>query len=171
MPEPLRITGDGLVLREWTSDDLPVMAELFDDPAVAHRTPLVSPFDEAAARDYLQAIRESEGKRINLAITTDGLRPLGEILLSLTRCTIGYAVGAAHRGQRLAPRATRLLTEYAHTTLGLPRVLLQIEPDNGPSVAVADRLGFRLTDEEPEHVTGKGGRVYTLLTWAHETDG
>jgi len=37
---PVVIRGDGLVLREWTDGDLPRMAELFDDAAVARWTPL-----------------------------------------------------------------------------------------------------------------------------------
>jgi RimJ/RimL family protein N-acetyltransferase len=37
------------------------------------------------------------------------------------------------------------VTDYAHQALAIPRVLLEIEPDNDPSAAVAR----------------------TLLTWAH----
>jgi len=42
--EPMRLEGEGLVLREWTEGDLDVMVQLFDDPIVAWRTPLPSPF-------------------------------------------------------------------------------------------------------------------------------
>ncbi|MFJ1597928.1 GNAT family N-acetyltransferase [Streptomyces sp. NPDC088261] len=52
----------------------------------------------------------------------------------------------------------------------LPRVVLEIEPDNRPSVAVARAAGFRLTDAPPETVTDKG-RTYTLLTWVREAPG
>ena len=165
----VRLTGCGLVLREWTDEDLATIAKLFDVPDIAYRTPLASPFDLHAAREYLYGMRRSriEGRRIHLAITTDGRDPLGEVLLNVSSRSIGYVVGAAHRGRHLAARAVQVLTEYAHHELALAQVLLEIEPDNHPSIAVARSAGFRLTDAEPETVEDKG-RSYTLLTWAHE---
>ena len=135
---PLRLTAHGLLLREWTSDDLAVLQELFDDPDVAYRTPLESPFDQAAARRYLHNAHQARRghERIHLAITTDGQQAMGEVLLNLTTGGIGYIVGAAHRGQRLAARALRTMTEYAHHTAGLTRVILEIEPDKARTYAL-----------------------------------
>ncbi|GII60205.1 acetyltransferase [Sphaerisporangium krabiense] len=169
----IRLSGEGLVLREWTDDDLPAMADLFDDPDVARWTPLASPFDLAAARRYLEAARRSRaaGERLNLAITTDGGAPQGEILLSRVGWpagtgSIGYVVGAAHRGRRLAVRAVRVMAEFAHTVAGLSRVCLEIERDNEASTRVARAAGFTLTGEPPKVVQEKGRRL-SLLTWAH----
>lgn len=169
---PVRLTSHDLVLREWRIADLPAMVELFDEPDIADRTPLRSPFDLDAAREYLEMIHRTraEGQRLHLAITADGHRPLGEALLNLSRGTMGYAVGTAHRGQRLALRAGRLLTDYAHEVLELPRVLLEIEADNAPSVSVARALDFCPTNDEPERVEGKG-RTFILHTWAHDSAG
>jgi RimJ/RimL family protein N-acetyltransferase len=173
-PATLRLTGHGLVLREWTEEDLPAMAGLFDDPDVAYRTPVVSPFDLAAARDYLRKARWSraEDLSLQLAITTDGRRPKGEVLLIRSgsagnAASIGYSVGAAHRGRGLAARAVRMMTEYAHRAAAMPRVVLEIEPDNGPSIAVARAAGFHLTDLPPAAMAHKGRRL-TLLIWAHD---
>lgn len=82
----VRLTGHDLVLREWEEADLPVMAELFDDPGVAYRTPLASPFGLDEARAYLEMVRRTRaaGDRLHLAITTDGHKPLGEVLVSLS---------------------------------------------------------------------------------------
>lgn len=167
-PPPIVIAAHGLVLREWTEDDVPVMPELFDDPDVAFRTPLESPFDEAAALRYLRGAQMArrEGKRLHMAITLDGQRALGEILLGLTHHSIGYAVGTAHRGQGLARRALAAMVEYAHGSLDLPVVILEIEADNGASVAVARAAGFVPSDAAPETVTDKG-RSYELLKWEH----
>ncbi|MDQ8705756.1 GNAT family N-acetyltransferase [Streptomyces sp. LHD-70] len=174
---PVVLRGDGLVLREWAEGDLPAMAELFDEPGIAHRTPLASPFDLAAARAYLDRARSTraDGTRLQLVVTEDGVTPLGEVLLASLGAerpagavTLGYAIGAAHRGRRLALRATRLLTEYAHTTLGLHRLRLQIEADNAASTGVARAAGYRLrADVPPTEVTQKG-RTYTLQVWEHE---
>jgi Acetyltransferase (GNAT) domain len=86
-PDHITITGLGLTLREWTDADIPAMAELFDDPDVDRFTPLRAPFDLAAARAYLQTARQTraEGGRLQLAITTDGHTPQGEILLFRAR--------------------------------------------------------------------------------------
>lgn len=76
-------------------------------------------------------------------------------------------MAAAHRGRRLAVRAVRLMTEHAHQAVALPRVLLEIEPDNHPSVAVARAAGFHLTGTAPDVMEDKG-RSHTLLPWAHD---
>lgn len=161
----VRLAGDGLVLREWVEADLPAMVELFDDPAVAYWTPLVTPFDEQAAKAYLEKALEDNG-RIQLAITTDGDRPLGEVLLMPKTLSVGYAVGSQFRGQGLAVRAVKLITTYAHEVAKMPRVILEIEPDNEPSKSVARRSGYQLTTTEPQLVTEKG-RELSLHTWEH----
>jgi RimJ/RimL family protein N-acetyltransferase len=154
----------------WREDDLATMVELFDDPDIAYWTPLASPFDLAAACVYMERAHRLyvEGQRIQLAITEEGEdRPLGEVLFNRAGRTIGYGVGAAHRGRGLAARAVHVMTDYAHRQLGLPHVYLEIEPDNGPSKAVARAAGYRLTDRAPEPVIDKG-RSYALLTWVHD---
>lgn len=165
----LQLAGYGVVLREWTDNDLTSLIEVFNDPDIAYRTHLASPFDLTAARDYLRRAYQDrlDGHRVHLAITTDAQHPKGEVTLDMSSCSISYVVGAAHRGQHLAARAVRLVTEYAHQVASLPRVLLEIEPGNYPSTAVARTAGFHLTDAAPQAVEDKG-RSYTLLTWAHE---
>ncbi|WP_051840832.1 GNAT family N-acetyltransferase [Streptomyces sp. NRRL F-5126] len=165
----VRLAGEGLVLRGWTYDDVPAMAVLFDDPQVARFTPLVSPFDAKAARDYLDRAREAcaTGRRIQLAITTDGAEPLGEVLMFATdndpyAVEIGYAIGPRHRRQGLAARAVRLATAHAYGALGARRVLLRIEAANAPSRAVARATGFAIADTAPIE---RGG--VTLDTWRH----
>ncbi|GAA0951592.1 hypothetical protein GCM10009554_53280 [Kribbella koreensis] len=161
----VRLAGDGLILREWVEADLPAMVELFDDPAVAYWTPLVTPFDEQAAKAYLEVAQADNG-RIQLAITTDGERPLGEVLLMPKTLSVGYSVGSQFRGQGLAVRAVKLITAYAHEVAGMPRVLLEIEAENEASNAVARGAGYELTDAEPTPVTEKG-RDLLLYTWEH----
>lgn len=72
-----------------------------------------------------------------------GHQALGEVLLNRTTGSIGYIVGAAHRGQRLAVRALGAMTEYAHTTVARPQAILEIEP---APIAVARSAGFRLSN-------------------------
>lgn len=163
MTTELVITGLGLHLREWLDDDLPAMVKLFDDPDVSRWTPLRSPFDDEAARAYLERARAGRG--LQLAITTDGHTPLGEVLLMVTdgEAELAYAVGAVHRGQGLAPRAVRLMTAYAYNTLAVQHIVLRIDPANAASESVARATGFHLTDAAP--ITRDAAR--NLLTWRH----
>ncbi len=177
VPGELRLNGHGLVLREWEDDDLAAMVGLFDDPEVAYWTPLVSPFDLEAARVYLKRARErrAAGQRIQLAITTDGGEAMGEVLLmrsgpGLEVAEIGYSVGAAYRGRGLAARAVRVMTEFARGTVGIGRLLLEIEAGNAASAAVARAAGYHLTDAPPIMAEEKG-RTLALRTWEYGQPG
>jgi RimJ/RimL family protein N-acetyltransferase len=165
MANGFQLAGDGLVLREWAPRDLAAMVKLFDNPEVAYWTPLATPFDLDAAQAYLDRAQTSTD-RIQLAITLDGEEPMGEVLLMTERAALGYSIGPAFRGQRLAVRALKLLTAYAHEEAGLPRVILEIEEANAASVGVARGAGYHLADVPPTVVTDKGREV-SLQTWAH----
>jgi RimJ/RimL family protein N-acetyltransferase len=163
---PVRLTGYGLVLREWEDDDLPAMVELFDEPDVAEYTNVPSPFDPV---DYLAMIRRTraEDNRLHLAITIDGRTPLGLAYFGPVRGELGYITGKAYRGRQLARRATRVLTDFGHGVLGLDRLMLQIMVGNVRSQAVALAVGYRRTDKELVRVQDKG-RTKLLETWVHE---
>lgn len=170
-PGQVRLVGEGLVLREWTEDDIPAMPALFDDADVARFTPLASPFDADAARKYYDqsVTRRAEGEALQLAITTDGGAPLGEVLLFRRDAAgageLGYAVGPAHRGRNLAARAVRLLTDYARQG-GFSPLRLRIEAANPGSEAVARRAGYVRTEESQQREVEKGVEI-TLQIWEY----
>lgn len=60
------------------------------------------------------------------------------------------------------------MTDYAHWRARIKRVVLEIEPDNLASIAVARSAGYHLADKAPSEVADKG-RTYTLMTWQHLT--
>lgn len=172
LPARIAISGRGLQLREWADTDLQVMVGLFDEQQIARWTPLVSPFDLAAAEAYLAKARRAReaGAGIQLAITTDGQQALGEVLLyragkHRADGEIAYAIGAKYRRQRLAVRAVQLMTAYAYDQLGMGRAILRIAADNEGSIGVAVAAGFQLADEPPVFRERKGRKV-SLLTWA-----
>jgi RimJ/RimL family protein N-acetyltransferase len=171
LPYPLTLTGDGVVLREWRSEDLDDLVVLLDEPDIARWTPMPSPFDVEAGIDYLKRAHQGRvgGQRIQLAITADGGRPLGEVLLfgvdpGRREAELGYLVGAGHRRRGLASRALSVLSGYAQGTLDLGRLLLRIDPANTASTAVARRCGYRLTGEAPIPQVGPHGPS-SLDTW------
>jgi RimJ/RimL family protein N-acetyltransferase len=171
LPYPLTLTGDGITLREWRSEDLDDLVTMLDEPDIARWTPMPSPFDVEAGIAYLKRAYQGRisGRRIQLAITADGGRPLGEVLLfgvdlGLKEAELGYLVGAGHRRRGLASGALSLLSAYARSSLNLSRLLLRIDPGNTASTAVARRCGYRLTGEPPILQEGPYGPT-SLDTW------
>src|ERR1700761_6535830 len=143
LPFPIRLVGAGVLLREWAPDDLDDLVEILDEPDVARWSPMPSPFDVDAGLAYLRRAEQGRatGQRIQLAITADGGRPMGEVLLfgvdaGLREAELGYLVGARYRRRGLASGALSLLSGYARETLGVNRLLLRIDPDNTASRAV-----------------------------------
>lgn len=167
-PDRIELAGEGLVLRDWTEADLAAMPDLFDHPDIAYWTPIVSPFDAAAAHTRLDRDRQlrAEGTAILLAITVDGRAPLGEVMLRRAPegTEIGYAIGPAHRGRGLAVRAVRVMSAYAFEELGAEQVILELEAENAASVAVATKAGFSLLDV-PLIKGEEKGRPFALQTW------
>jgi RimJ/RimL family protein N-acetyltransferase len=170
LPSPVLVQGDGVVLREWTDDDVPAMAALFDDPEIDAWTPIESPFDTDAAARYLSRARarRREGRALQLAVTTDGGAPRGEVLLfdpAKGTVELGYAIGAAHRGRGLARASVLALVDHAAGAYGLQRFLLRIPPGNAASQAVARSAGFEPTGD-PFVVRAAKRRRVELETWS-----
>ncbi|WP_127499872.1 GNAT family N-acetyltransferase [Actinoplanes solisilvae] len=180
LPFPLTLPGDGIILREWRSEDLDDLVRMLDEPEIARWTPMPSPFDIEAGIAYLKRAYQGRvnGSRIQLAITADGSRPLGEVLLfgvdlGLKEAELGYLVDVGERRRGLATGALSLLSAYAQSSLGLSRLLLRIDPRNASSTAVARRCGYRLTGEAPILQEGPYGSS-RLDTWelvSGQTDG
>ncbi len=164
------IRAGGIVLREWIAADLEAMVTLFDEESIDVWAPLESPFDAAAAQRYLErAYRvRAQGHGIQLAITTDGRAPLGEVLLfdgdAPDTAELAYAVGIAYRGQGLAAPAVRMMMEFAAEQCDVSSYLLTISPANLASQAVARAAGFRQTGE-PVKIRERKGRRLEMVTW------
>ena len=175
LPFPLTLTGNGIVLRDWRTEDLDDLIDLLDDPDIARWSPMPSPFDREAGVAYLKRAHQGRisGQRLQLAITERGGRPLGEVLLfgidaGLREAELGYLVGARHRRRGLAAGSLSLLSTYAGTALKLSRLLLRIDPANTASTAVARRCGYTLTGEPPILQVGPHGPS-SLDTWEQVT--
>ncbi|MDQ3274957.1 MAG: GNAT family N-acetyltransferase [Actinomycetota bacterium] len=146
------LIGSGLVLREWTADDIASLTALYDTFEMDQRTPVAAPFDDEAARRYVEDARRRREERtaLQLAITRDGVAPIGELLVAATDALdtveLAYAVAAGHTGAGVARRAVlTVLAELART--GIARAVLLITDDNVASQRVARAAGFSQTDD------------------------
>ncbi|MEJ3405094.1 GNAT family protein [Rathayibacter sp. YIM 133350] len=62
---------------------------------------------------------------------------------SLASASIGYWVAERFAGRSATPTAVALATDYCFYHLGLHRMEICIRPENGPSLRVVEKLGFR----------------------------
>ena len=167
---PVRLAGQNIVLREWDEADIPALVEMYDDPEIDRWTPVPSPFDVEAARAYLGRARaaRAEGRLVQLAVTSDGGQPQGEVLIwwDGRDIELAYGVGSRFRRRGPASAAVTVATGYALQHCEARRVLLRIEAGNAPSAAVARSAGFAPTTDELVEREAKGRRAL-LRTWCH----
>lgn len=76
---------------------------------------------------------------------------------SAMMATLGYWVDQDRAGQGIAPTAVAMATDHCFRTLGLHRMEINIRPENGPSLRVVEKLGFRDEGYRPRylHINGR----------------
>ena len=62
---------------------------------------------------------------------------------SLSSATLGYWVAERFAGLGATPTAVALATDHCFFSIGLHRMEICIRPENGPSLRVVEKLGFR----------------------------
>jgi ribosomal-protein-alanine N-acetyltransferase len=75
---------------------------------------------------------------------------------SAMMATLGYWVDQDRAGRGIAPTAVAMATDHCFGTLGLHRMEINIRPENGPSLRVVEKLGFRHEGLRPRylHING-----------------
>lgn len=70
---------------------------------------------------------------------------------------IGYWIDQRAAGRGLVPVGVALATDYCFTELGLHRMEVAIRPENGNSLRVVQKLGFRYEGPRPRylHINGE----------------
>ncbi|WP_368497075.1 GNAT family N-acetyltransferase [Herbiconiux sp. A18JL235] len=62
---------------------------------------------------------------------------------SVASASIGYWVSERFAGRNITPVGVALATDYCFYSVGLHRIEICIRPENGPSLRVVEKLGFR----------------------------
>ncbi|HZE03909.1 MAG TPA: GNAT family N-acetyltransferase, partial [Solirubrobacteraceae bacterium] len=149
-PQPPLQSGC-VLLRPWSSDDLPVLTATGQDLTVSRWFPVLPyPYTERDAVEWLRSeeMARQAGQGIAFAMTRDDSGTVfGGISLGidtlLRTASIGYWLGAHARGHGYMTRTVRLVAAWAFQTLGLARLEATVDPDNLASQRVAERCGFR----------------------------
>jgi len=79
---------------------------------------------------------------------------------------IGYWIATAHTKKGLATEAASALMQVAFRVDGVPRVEIRCEPDNGASVAVANKLGMKLEGTRRADTVRPDGSVRDTLVFS-----
>lgn len=147
LPEPF--TDGTLVLRPPLLTDVPRITQVCRDPAIGHFTTVPVPYDEKAARWFVDFAtgRLAEGSGAHLLAEEDGtvVAAVGLDVNPADRAgRVGYWVAPEARGRGVATRSARLLCQWAFDEDGLDLVRLELDTaaPNEASNAVARRLGF-----------------------------
>lgn len=162
MPDsPLPITTERLTIRAMTSDDAPALAAYRNDPDVARFQEWTVPFGREDAHRLIDGMRGLVwpvlGEWIQLAIDLDG-RMIGDLGVHRSvdgrDATIGYTVSPDHQGHGYATEAVRAMIDVLFAE-SADRVSASIDPENGASARLLDRLGFRLVRHGTAVVRGE----------------
>ena len=113
-----------------------------------------------------EAWRKGEAAPLVIAnAVTD--EPIGIINLQFRDddvAAIAYSVFPAGRGQGIAPRAVRLLVDWAFRDLGLTQLLFETDEANAASLRVAEKCQFQRIDSRIE--TNSPGLQHTTIVFA-----
>ncbi len=151
------LTTDRLTLRPWRASDVPAIHRLLSDWEVIRPLSRV-PFPYTVADAELWVASASErleaGTAYNLAIS--GRDGDAEILVGSIGLTVqadarvaelGYWVGRPYWGHGVATEAAMRLSRWALAHLAIDRIETSVLTDNGASIAVLRRIGFRHVGE------------------------
>ena len=172
--------GHGLHMRVLASGDAALLAEATSGesaPALWGPRP-AGPYSLRDGQAALSAWNRAAGGQFSLGIL-HGPQLLGAVGLMPDHpgsIELAYWVRPEQRGRGIASLAVRAATLWAHHSLAIARIWLEIEPGNEPSLRVARRAGYRFEQrlsghcrdwsaEDAEHDTW-----HDCLIWAHVSD-
>lgn len=152
---PMELSTDRLTLRPVSIEDFDDLVRLWsDDPftrSIMGRGPLTG--EEV----WLRLLRDlGHWQALGVGNWSIRMRDSGSYVGSVgvlhyrRDCTpaldapeLGWGVGAAFQGRGLAGEAVQAALSWCDGVLGVPRTVCMINPDNAPSLRLADRVGYR----------------------------
>lgn len=149
-PQPtLPVTGGGLVVRPWETEDAPAVYEAFQDPVMQRWHARVAD-SESEVRGWIEGWRRAwadERDAYWAVADADTGEVVGRVALRCIvlgdgQAEIAYWTMPSARGRGVAPRAVATLTDWAFDEVGLHRLELTHSTANEASCRVALKTGF-----------------------------
>ncbi|SKA39005.1 Protein N-acetyltransferase, RimJ/RimL family [Marinactinospora thermotolerans DSM 45154] len=162
---PVEITGDGLVLREFSRADLGGLHGVYgDEKTVTHLSFSARSKDGCLTIiDRAMEDAKADPRRVYLLAVTRGDRVVGVARLAREEyphsASLGFALRADHWGRGLGTELVSLLLKFGFRDLGLYRLWGARAPENMASARVMERVGMREEGRIRAHVwTGEAWR-------------
>ena len=170
------LEGERVHLDILRPDDFEALYAIQSDPEVCRYL-----LYEPRSRERVSEVLERDAAAIRLAEAEDYVQPairdasgqlIGTMYLKLTStedrtAEIGWLLDTRHQGKGYAREAAGLTLDLAFGELGLHRVYAELDPRNGASVALCERLGMRHEAHFREHMWFKGDwadtGIYAIL--------
>jgi len=144
-----------LILREFTGEDLPALTTILGDPRVM-RFSVSGPLSRDAVAQFLQrsqAVYAEHGCGLWAVVERATHELLGYCGLvwqevdGQPELEVGYRLAPAWWGRGIATEAALAARDHALVRLGRNRLIALIDPANGASRRVAEKLGMHLEKE------------------------
>jgi [ribosomal protein S5]-alanine N-acetyltransferase len=137
-----------LLLRAYTSDDIPQLLPLISAREIAATTLRIPhPYSQADAEDQVRRSQESADS-VRLAICLAASTLIGGAGLRLEldhhRAELGYWIGVPYWGNGYATEAARAMLRYGFDELKLHRIYATYFANNPASGAILRKLGMKL---------------------------
>jgi [ribosomal protein S5]-alanine N-acetyltransferase len=162
--------GGRVYLRPPRPSDRDEFTSLMQASRAFHRPWATAPTDDERFAAYLADSRRPDFEAMLVIRYGDdaivGFFNLSQIARgSLQSAYLGYSVGKPFANQGYMREGIALLLRHAFENLQLHRVEANIQPGNGPSIALAEGAGFRREGFSPRYLK-IGGRWRDHERWA-----
>lgn len=174
-----RAESPRLVIRCWSADDAPAFRALLDRND-RHLRPFIPWMrDEPQTLEQTRARLEGYAQRFHAHddyrfawLTTNGTL-IGELIISTRRgadCReVGYLLDKDATGKGYAMEATSMATKIAFEVDGVARTEIHCSPENLPSVAIPERLGYTHLETHVQSYMDSEGKLRDSMTWILES--
>jgi [ribosomal protein S5]-alanine N-acetyltransferase len=161
-----------LILREFEDDDA-IATNVYERDAEVVRYQSFAPRSFSESLDYIvksrATAREVPRRIFDLAVVLrDEQRLVGRCGLKVVDAesregALWYILNPAYWGRGIIPEAAQTLLGFGFGELGLHRIIVDCEPDNRPSIRVAEKLGMRREAHFVENAWIKGCWTDSLI--------
>lgn len=146
----ISLSTERLVLRPLEDEDVPALTEMMNDEQVVAWTSVPQPFNEDAARSWVNRYAPGErtsGRGLDLAVTEFltqrlvGIVQLGKTNWHVRSTELSYIVAPWARGEGYASEAALATAQWLFGDQKFERLELRTAADNTASQQVAQKIG------------------------------
>jgi diamine N-acetyltransferase len=146
----MHLKGQLISLRAIEPNDLELLYQWENNPAVWHLSNTLAPFSKHILKEYIENAKHDiyVTKQLRLMINTVKYGPIGCIDLfdfdpTNQRAGIGILIAdEQHRGKGYASEALEILCNYCFSILHLHQLYCNINADNTNSIHLFTKIGF-----------------------------